>query len=121
MRSWLLLGVGGGQNAIGSSARDPLEGATEIGDRLIADKLADHVDLILSSFQEPLCLGELTLCEVGRGGLTGLFFEQLPGIDRRNAKLCCKPIQIDLDLIMLMNVLQHLPPPPAVFCRLLCF
>ena len=121
MHSWPLLGVGGGQNAIGSSARDPLEGATEIGDRLIADKLADLVDLILSSFQEPLCLGEPTRCEVGREGLTGLFFEQLPGIDRHNAKLCCKPIQINLDLIMLMNVLQHLPPPPAVFCRLLCF
>ena len=54
MHSWPLLGVGRGQNAIGSSARDPLEGATEIGDRLIADKLADLVDLILSSFQDPL-------------------------------------------------------------------
>ena len=51
MHSWPLLGVGGGQNAIGSSARDPLEGATEIGDRLIADKLADLVDLILTFFQ----------------------------------------------------------------------
>ena len=105
MHSWPPLNVGGGQDAIGSSARDPLEGVAEIGDRLIADKLADLIDLILSSFQEPLCLGEPTLCEV----------------DRRNAKLCCKPIQINLGLIMLMNVLQHLAHPPAVFCRLLCF
>ena len=75
MHSWPLLGVGGGQNAIGSSARDPLEGAAEIRDRLIADKLADLTDLILSGFQESLCLGEPTLRKIGREGLTGLFFE----------------------------------------------